>query len=71
MLDILGHVIFGLAILAPAAKGHVWASALLLGLFREAEQMRLAGDWSLGWNRLVDIAGWGAAGLILQLTVKP
>ncbi len=71
MIDVLAHFIYSLAVLAPAAKGHIWFSAILLGLFREVEQMRLAGDWDLGQRRLVDIAGFAAAGLVLQLWGKP
>lgn len=69
MIDQLGHFVFGFAILLPAAKGHVWASAVLLGLFRELEQMRSAFDYDWGMNRSVDILGWLAAGLLLQFAV--
>jgi hypothetical protein len=67
MLDVLGHLIYAFVVLLPASRGHVWLSAILLGLIRELEQMRASGDWNLGMNRLVDIAGFAAAGIALQI----
>jgi hypothetical protein len=67
MIDFLGHVAYGLAVLLPAAFGHFWLAAIVLGLVRELEQMRAAGDWALGTNRLTDIAGFAVVGIILQI----
>ena len=56
MWDQIAHVVVGFLILWPAARGHYWLSALLVGVVREVTQMQdkreyMGDPWDWGWGR--------------------
>jgi len=71
MLDQIAHVVVGILVLWPAAHGHYWMSALLVGVVREVTQMQdkkkyLGDPWDWGRGRWTDVAFWTLGGIVLQ-----
>ena len=77
IVDQAAHAILGALVLWPAAYGALWASAGLVGLLREIEQMRVKRritdpwwkGWSWHWRRSLDVAGWILGGALLQWAI--
>ena len=72
MWDQIAHVVAGFLVLWPAAHGHYWMSATLIGVVREVTQMEdrrifEGHPWDWGWGRTTDVFFWFLGGLALEV----
>ena len=83
LVDQTAHVLVAMLLLLPSVWGQFWASALLIGLLRELEQIRKKrrqnreewrapkpGEWSWHWRRTLDVCFWVVGGGCLQWIVS-